>query len=107
MSISFLTRPTTEDVVGRVWEALRTVRDPELDNDVVSLDFVATLEASASMPRLETGEPVRVEWVIVAVYTFDLTTLKVVREVTFSDDEALQTSLVELGVAKGAPRSVG
>ena len=44
MSISFLTRSTTEDVVGRVWEALRTVRDPELDNDVVSLDFVALLE---------------------------------------------------------------
>ncbi|NMO93960.1 metal-sulfur cluster assembly factor [Actinomycetospora sp. TBRC 11914] len=47
MSISFLTRPTDSDdaaVVGRVWEALRTVRDPELDNDVVSLDFVASLE---------------------------------------------------------------
>jgi len=47
MSISFLTRPTERDdaaVVGRVWEALRTVRDPELDNDVVSLDFVASLE---------------------------------------------------------------
>lgn len=44
MSISFLTRPTTDEVVGRVWEALRTVRDPELDNDVVSLDFVASLE---------------------------------------------------------------
>jgi metal-sulfur cluster biosynthetic enzyme len=47
MSISLLTRPTSGDhaeVVGRVWEALRTVRDPELDNDVVSLDFVASLE---------------------------------------------------------------
>ena len=46
MTIS-LTRPTARDdaaVVGRVWEALRTVRDPELDNDVVSLDFVASLE---------------------------------------------------------------
>jgi metal-sulfur cluster biosynthetic enzyme len=29
------------DVVAGVWEALRTVRDPELDADVVSLDFVA------------------------------------------------------------------
>ena len=27
-----------------VWEALRTVRDPELDTDVVSLDFVASVE---------------------------------------------------------------
>jgi metal-sulfur cluster biosynthetic enzyme len=44
MSISFLTRPTSEEVVGRVWEALRTVRDPELDTDVVSLDFVASVE---------------------------------------------------------------
>ncbi|GAA4844263.1 iron-sulfur cluster assembly protein [Actinomycetospora corticicola] len=44
MTISFLTRPTSEEVVGRVWEALRTVRDPELDTDVVSLDFVASVE---------------------------------------------------------------
>lgn len=33
------TPPTS--LVGGVWEALRTVRDPELDADVVSLDFVA------------------------------------------------------------------
>ncbi|WP_018331646.1 metal-sulfur cluster assembly factor [Actinomycetospora chiangmaiensis] len=31
---------------ARVWEALRTVRDPELDTDVVSLDFVAAVEVS-------------------------------------------------------------
>jgi metal-sulfur cluster biosynthetic enzyme len=29
-------------LAGGVWEALRTVRDPELDTDVVSLDFVAS-----------------------------------------------------------------
>ncbi|MHC1558389.1 iron-sulfur cluster assembly protein [Actinomycetospora sp. C-140] len=29
-------------VAGGVWEALRTVRDPELDTDVVSLDFVGS-----------------------------------------------------------------
>ena len=44
MSISFLTRPAAEEVAGRVWEALRTVRDPELDTDVVSLDFVGSVE---------------------------------------------------------------
>jgi metal-sulfur cluster biosynthetic enzyme len=44
MSISFLTRPAAEEVAGRVWEALRTVRDPELDTDVVSLDFVGAVE---------------------------------------------------------------
>jgi len=33
------TPPAT--LAGGVWEALRTVRDPELDADVVSLDFVA------------------------------------------------------------------
>ncbi|MEJ2888587.1 iron-sulfur cluster assembly protein [Actinomycetospora aeridis] len=38
------TPPAT--VVGGVWEALRTVRDPELDNDVVSLDFVAECSVS-------------------------------------------------------------
>ncbi|MDL5155198.1 iron-sulfur cluster assembly protein [Actinomycetospora termitidis] len=48
MSISFLTRPTSEEVVGRVWEALRTVRDPELDTDVVSLDFVASVEIDSA-----------------------------------------------------------
>ena len=29
--------------MARVWEALRSVRDPELDTDVVSLDFVASV----------------------------------------------------------------
>ncbi|WP_018330680.1 iron-sulfur cluster assembly protein [Actinomycetospora chiangmaiensis] len=50
MSLSFLTRPTAEEVVGRVWEALRTVRDPELDTDVVSLDFVASVEVTDADP---------------------------------------------------------
>ena len=36
------TPPTT--LVGGVWEALRTVRDPELDTDVVSLDFVGGVD---------------------------------------------------------------
>jgi metal-sulfur cluster biosynthetic enzyme len=36
------TSSTTGPVVDEVWEALRTVRDPELDTDVVSLDFVAS-----------------------------------------------------------------
>ncbi|MCD2186143.1 metal-sulfur cluster assembly factor [Actinomycetospora soli] len=54
MSISFLTRPTSgrgaDDaaLVGRVWEALRTVRDPELDADVVSLDFVGSVEITGA-----------------------------------------------------------
>jgi metal-sulfur cluster biosynthetic enzyme len=34
-------------VTARVWEALRAVRDPELDTDVVSLDFVASVELDA------------------------------------------------------------
>jgi metal-sulfur cluster biosynthetic enzyme len=38
--------PATSVVAG-VWEALRTVRDPELDADVVSLDFVAECSVSA------------------------------------------------------------
>jgi metal-sulfur cluster biosynthetic enzyme len=37
--------PATDLVTG-VWEALRTVRDPELDADVVSLDFVAECSVS-------------------------------------------------------------
>src|ERR1700749_1918659 len=36
------TPSTTGPVVDGGWEALRTVRDPELDTDVVSLDFVAS-----------------------------------------------------------------
>jgi metal-sulfur cluster biosynthetic enzyme len=38
--------PSTVTTVDGVWEALRTVRDPELDNDVVSLDFVASCSIS-------------------------------------------------------------
>jgi metal-sulfur cluster biosynthetic enzyme len=37
--------PATSLVAG-VWEALRTVRDPELDTDVVSLDFVGSCSVS-------------------------------------------------------------
>jgi metal-sulfur cluster biosynthetic enzyme len=39
---------------ARVWGALRTVRDPELDADVVSLDFVASVvvEGSVASVRL-------------------------------------------------------
>ncbi|MEJ2870295.1 iron-sulfur cluster assembly protein [Actinomycetospora sp. OC33-EN08] len=33
---------------ARVWEALRSVRDPELDADVVSLDFVASVSVDVS-----------------------------------------------------------
>jgi metal-sulfur cluster biosynthetic enzyme len=38
--------PSTAAAVDGVWEALRTVRDPELDTDVVSLDFVASCSIS-------------------------------------------------------------
>jgi metal-sulfur cluster biosynthetic enzyme len=38
--------PSTATAVDGVWEALRTVRDPELDTDVVSLDFVASCSIS-------------------------------------------------------------
>ncbi|WP_414637698.1 iron-sulfur cluster assembly protein [Actinomycetospora sp.] len=45
-------------LAARVWEALRAVRDPELDADVVSLDFVASVEvegfAASVRPRLPT-----------------------------------------------------
>ena len=40
-SVSGTSDAPPTSVVGGVWEALRTVRDPELDADVVSLDFVA------------------------------------------------------------------
>ena len=44
MTVTSDTPPTTQ--VGGVWEPLRTVRDPELDADVVSLDFVASCSIS-------------------------------------------------------------
>lgn len=46
MSAPSTTRPT--ELVGRVWEALSTVRDPELDADVVTLDFVGSCTVSDS-----------------------------------------------------------
>ena len=36
------TRAVAPEVTTRVWEALRSVRDPELDTDVVSLEFVGS-----------------------------------------------------------------
>ena len=40
------TRPAGDTLVGRVWEALGTVRDPELDTDIVTLDFVGECHVS-------------------------------------------------------------
>lgn len=37
---------------ARVWEALRTVRDPELDADVVSLDFVASVSVDGAVAHV-------------------------------------------------------
>jgi metal-sulfur cluster biosynthetic enzyme len=47
MSLVSDTRPV-DTLTGRVWEALRTVRDPELDADVVTLDFVASVDVDPS-----------------------------------------------------------
>ncbi|GLZ44929.1 hypothetical protein Acsp06_11140 [Actinomycetospora sp. NBRC 106375] len=44
MTLTSDTPPAT--LASGVWEALRTVRDPELDADVVSLDFVAECRIS-------------------------------------------------------------
>ena len=46
MSVTSDTRPVGT-LTGRVWEALRTVRDPELDADVVTLDFVASVDVDS------------------------------------------------------------
>ena len=64
-----------------------------------SADVLAvTLDASTSAVT-SSGEVVKVRWPIFALYTFDLTTMKVVRELAFSDEEALAQKFAALGVA--------
>ncbi|MDD7941315.1 iron-sulfur cluster assembly protein [Actinomycetospora lutea] len=44
-------------LAARVWEALRTVRDPELDSDVVSLDFVGSCSVSDGVAHVSLRLP--------------------------------------------------
>lgn len=60
--------------------------------------LAVTLEASAS-GETESGEIATIRWPIFASYQFDLSTLKVLREVAFSDEEALAKKYAELGLA--------
>ena len=94
-----LNKAGLRDYVDQIWVAqpdftVRMVASHALNNE-----FAVMLEASASMPTQVAGESAQVRWVIPVIYTFDPATLKVVREVSFSDEEAYQQTLVELGVA--------
>jgi metal-sulfur cluster biosynthetic enzyme len=42
---------------ARVWEALRAVRDPELDTDVVSLDFVGSVDVDGGVAHVQLRLP--------------------------------------------------
>lgn len=53
---SISSTPSATTVDG-VWEALRTVRDPELDTDVVTLDFVASAEVVDGVARVRLRLP--------------------------------------------------
>lgn len=65
-----------------------------------AVDDVLGVTLEASMPvETSSGEVVPVHWPILVLYTFDLTTMKVVRELAFSDEEALNQKLAALGVA--------
>lgn len=94
-----LTKDGLRDYVHQLWVeqpdfTVRMVASHTLNNE-----FAVMLEASASMPTQASGASVQVRWVIPVIYTFDTATMKVIREVSFTDEEAYQQTLVELGVA--------
>ena len=60
--------------------------------------LAVTLEASV-MTETPSGEKVRISWPMFVSYQFDLDTLKVVREVAFSDESAVAEKLAAAGVA--------
>jgi ketosteroid isomerase-like protein len=60
--------------------------------------LAVTLEASTGA-ETEAGEKVRISWPMFVTYQFDLDTLKVVREVAFSDEAAVAAKLAAAGIA--------
>ena len=60
--------------------------------------LAVTLEAAASA-ETESGEKVTITWPMFVAYQFDLTTLKVVREVTFSDEAGVAEKFAAAGIA--------
>ncbi|WP_027863039.1 nuclear transport factor 2 family protein [Marmoricola sp. URHB0036] len=60
--------------------------------------LAVTLEASASA-EAEAGEKVTISWPMFVAYQFDLTTLKVVREVAFSDEAGVAKKFAAAGIA--------
>ncbi|QSR24871.1 hypothetical protein CFH99_04480 [Nocardioides aromaticivorans] len=93
------TKDGLRDFVDELW-----VEQPDFTvrmaaSHALGNEFAVMLEASASMPRRVSGEAVQVSWVIPVIYTFDPSSLKVVREISFSDEEAYQQTLADLGVA--------
>jgi ketosteroid isomerase-like protein len=60
--------------------------------------LAVTLEAAAEA-QTPSGENVTIAWPMFVAYQFDLTTLKVVREVAFSDEAAVAEKFAAAGVA--------
>jgi ketosteroid isomerase-like protein len=60
--------------------------------------LAVTLEASMSA-ETPAGEKVTISWPMFVAYQFDLDTLKVVREVAFSDEAAVAEKFAAAGVA--------
>lgn len=94
-----LTKDGLRDYVDQLWLeqpdfAVKMVAYHALGNELAVI-----LEASASMPAKDSGDSVQVRWMIPLIYTFEPATLKVVREISFTDEEAYQQALVKLGVA--------
>jgi ketosteroid isomerase-like protein len=60
--------------------------------------LAVTLEASMSA-ETPSGDKVTISWPLFIVYQFDLTTLKVVREVAFSDEAGIAEKFAAAGIA--------
>jgi ketosteroid isomerase-like protein len=60
--------------------------------------LAVTLEASMSA-ETPSGDKVTISWPLFVAYQFDLTTLKVVREVAFSDEAGIAEKFAAAGIA--------
>jgi ketosteroid isomerase-like protein len=90
-----LTKAELAESMAGTWAEMPDLALEAVSSHISGNVLAATLDASVG-----TGtEPDRIHWFILVMYTFDPTTLKVIRELAISDEEALAQRFAELGLA--------